>query len=65
MIGTLRRVCDEYSLPLSLKYSDSLQGRLVQLREQIIVQKLVPKHYRSRVDVSFEDKEGTVALRSD
>ncbi len=66
LIGTLREVCDEYSLPLNLNYSDSLQGRLVQLREQIIVQKLVPKHYRSRVDtVSFEDKEGTVAPWSD
>lgn len=66
LVGTLRKVCDEYSLPLNLNYSDSLEGRLAQLRDQIIVQKAVPKHYRSRIDtLSFEDKHGTIAPWSD
>ncbi len=66
LIGTLRKVCEEYSLSLNLHYSDSLGGRLGQLRDEILVQKLVPKHYRNSLDTAtFEDKEGSIAPWSD
>lgn len=62
MIGTLARLCEEYSIPLNLGYSDTLSNRMVQLTENILMQKLVPKHFRRDVDTtSFEDKTGSYA----
>ena len=62
LIGTLARLCDEYSIPLNLNYSDSLVNRLSQLTENVLMQKLVPKHFRKEVDTrSFEDNQGVFA----
>ena len=44
LVGTLRKICYEYSMPLNLNYSDTLEGRLDQVREHVLIQKLVPKH---------------------
>ncbi|HYY92326.1 MAG TPA: hypothetical protein VE955_10090 [Candidatus Dormibacteraeota bacterium] len=66
MIGTLAKLCEEYSIPLNLSYSDSLGNRLTQLTESILMQKLVPKHFRKDVDTrNFEDKTGRYAGWSD
>jgi len=62
MIGTLAKLCEEYSIPLNLAYSDSLGNRMAQLTENILMQKLVPKHFRKDVDTRmFEDKTGSYA----
>ena len=62
LIGTLAKLCDEYSIPLNLDYSDSLVNRLSQVTENILMQKLIPKHFRREVDTrSFEDKQGAFA----
>lgn len=62
MIGTLANLCNEYSVPLNLGYSDTLSDRLSQLMENILIQKLVPKHFRHSSDtVTFEDKTGAYA----
>jgi hypothetical protein len=62
LIGTLQKLCEEYSIPLNLNYSDSLVNRLSQLTENILMQKLIPKHFRKQVDTrTFEDKEGVFA----
>lgn len=62
MIGTLAKLCEEYSIPLNLSYSDSLTNRIAQLTENILMQKLIPKHYRKDVDTrTFEDKTGSYA----
>ncbi len=62
LIGTLARLCEEYSIPLNLEYSDSLSNRMNQLTENILIQKLVPKHFRKDVETRmFEDKTGSLA----
>ena len=62
MIGTLAKLCDEYSIPLNLNYSDSLVNRLSQLTENVLMEKLIPKHFRREVDTrSLEDKRGAFA----
>ncbi len=62
MIGTLAKLCEEYSIPLNLGYSDSLGNRMAQLTANILMQKLIPKHYRKDVDTRmFEDKTGSFA----
>ncbi len=62
MVGTLAKLCDEYSIPLNLGYSDSLANRMAQLTENILMQKLVPRHFRRDVDTRmFEDKTGSSA----
>jgi hypothetical protein len=62
MIGTLAKLCEEYSISLNLSYSDSLVNRLSQLTENILMQKLIPKHFRKEVDTrSFEDNQGAYA----
>ena len=66
MIGTLAKLCEEYSIPLNLGYSDSLGNRMAQLTENILMQKLIPKHFRRDVDTrAFEDKTGSYAGWSD
>jgi DNA-binding Xre family transcriptional regulator len=66
MIGTLAKICDEYSIPLNLSYSDSLGNRMSQLTENILMQKLIPRHFRKDVDTrTFEDKTGSSAGWSD
>src|SRR5437660_12321847 len=50
IIGTLAKLCEEYSIPLNLAYSDSLSNRMAQLTETILMQKLVPQHFRKHVD---------------
>jgi hypothetical protein len=62
IIGTLARLCEEYSIPLNLGYSDSLSNRLTQLEENILMQKLIPKHFRKDIETRmFEDKTGSLA----
>ena len=62
MIGTLAKLCDEYSIPLNLGYSDTLTNRMSQLTEDILMRKLTPKHFRKDVDTTtFEDKTGSYA----
>jgi hypothetical protein len=62
MVGTLAKLCEEYSIPLNLGYSDSLSTRLTQLEENILTQKLIPKHFRKGVDDRmFEDNTGSLA----
>jgi hypothetical protein len=62
MIGTLAKLCEEYSITLNLSYSDSLSNRMTQLTENILMQKLLPKHFRKDVDTRmFEDKTGSYA----
>jgi hypothetical protein len=66
MISTLSKVCDEYSLRLDISYASSPHDRLEQLKDRILVEKRVPKHYRKAVDTtSFEDTAGTRAPWSD
>jgi hypothetical protein len=66
MVGTLAKLCEEYSIPLNLSYSETLGNRMAQLTENILVQKLVPKHFRKDVDTrAFEDKTGSYAGWSD
>jgi hypothetical protein len=66
MIGTLAKLCEEYSIPLNLSYSDTLSNRMAQLTENILMQKLVPKHFRKDLDTrDFEDKMGTYASWTD
>jgi hypothetical protein len=66
MIGTLAKLCEEYSIPLNLSYSDSLGNRMAQLSENILMQKLVPRHFRKDVETRmFEDKTGSLASWSD
>ncbi len=66
MIGTLAKLCEEYSIPLNLSYSDSLGNRMAQLTENILMQKLVPRHLRKDVETRmFEDKTGSLAGWSD
>lgn len=62
VIGTLAKLCEEYSIPLNLTYSDSLSNRMAQLIENILMQKLIPKHFRKDVETrAFEDKTGSYA----
>src|SRR5713101_880988 len=62
VVQTLSKLCEEYSLNLDLWYGSSLSNRLDQLKDRILVEKLVPKHYRKTVDTtSFEDKTGASA----
>jgi len=62
MIGTLSKLCEEYSIPLNLAYSDSLSNRMDQLIQNIVMQKLLPKHFRKELDTRmFEDKTGSLA----
>jgi len=66
IISTLSRLCDEYSLRLDISYAPSPHERLEQLKERILVEKRLPKHYRKIVETtSFEDKTGTRAPWSD
>jgi hypothetical protein len=66
MIGTLAKLCEEYSIPLNLAYSDSLSNRMDQLIQNIVMQKLLPKHFRKELDTRmFEDKTGSLAGWSD
>jgi hypothetical protein len=62
IIGTLAKLCEEYSIPLNLAYSDSLSNRKTQLVENILMQKLTPKHFRKDLETTmFEDKTGSYA----
>jgi len=62
IISTLSKVCDEYSLRLDMSYATSLPDRLEQLKERILVERLLPKRYRQDIETtSFEDKAGTSA----
>lgn len=62
IIGTLAKLCEEYSIPLNLSYSDSLSNRKTQLVENILMQKLTPKHFRKDLETTtFEDKTGSYA----
>jgi hypothetical protein len=66
LIGTLSKLCEEYSIPLNLSYSDSLNNRMIQLTENIMMQKLVPRHYRQQMETrTFEDTSGVQAPWSD
>ena len=66
MISTLSKVCDEYSLRLDISYAASPHDRLEQLKDRILVEKRLPKHYRKIVDTtSYEDNAGTRAPWSD
>lgn len=62
LVGTLAKLCEEYSIPLNLGYSDSLGNRIAQLTENIVTQKLVPKRFRKDLETrAFEDKQGVYA----
>jgi hypothetical protein len=66
MISTLSRVCDEYSLRLDISYAASPHDRLEQLKDRILVEKRLPKHYRKAIDTtSYEDTAGARAPWSD
>jgi hypothetical protein len=66
IVSTLSKVCDEYSLRLDLSYATSLYDRLEQLKERILVERLLPKHYRKGIETTgFEDKIGTHAPWTD
>ncbi len=66
IVSTLSKVCDEYSLSLNISYATSLHDRLEQLKERILVEKLLPKHYRRAVETTtFEYKAGTHAPWTD
>jgi hypothetical protein len=66
IVSTLSKVCDEYSLRLDISYATSLHDRLEQLKERILVEKLLPKHYRRSMETTtFEDKAGTHAPWTD
>jgi hypothetical protein len=66
IISTLAKVCDEYSLKLNISYASSLHDRLEQLKERILVEKLLPKRYRRTMETTtFEDKAGTRAPWTD
>ncbi len=63
---TLSKVCDEYSLRLDISYATSLHDRLEQLKERILVERLLPKRYRRAIETAtFEDKVGTHAPWTD
>jgi len=62
IVSTLSKVCDEYSLRLDISYGTSLYNRLEQLMERILVERLLPKHYRRAIETTtFEDKAGAHA----
>jgi hypothetical protein len=62
MAATLRKLCEEYSLRLDLSYASSHAERLEQLKERIMVDRLVPKHYQKRIETrDFEDGSGSLA----
>jgi hypothetical protein len=66
MISTLSKICDEYSLKLDISYAASPHDRLEQLKDRILVERRLPKHYRKAVDTtSYEDTAGTRAPWSD
>jgi hypothetical protein len=66
IVSTLSKLCDEYSLRLDASYATSLQDRLEQLKERILVERLLPKHYRKALETTrFEDKVGTHAPWTD
>lgn len=66
MISTLSKVCDEYSLRLDISYASSPHDRLEQLKDRILVEKRLPKHFCRIVDTtSYEDNAGTRAPWSD
>jgi len=62
LVRALTFLCEEYSLGLDLQYGSSLSNRLEQLKERVLVDRLMPKHFRKTVDTSsFEDKTGVSA----
>jgi len=62
MVATLGKLCEEYSLSLDLSYASSHGERLEQLKERIMVDRLLPKHYRKIVETrGFEDRSGSLA----
>lgn len=66
IISALSKVCDEYSLRLDISYATSLHDRLEQVKERILVEKLLPKRYRKAIETtSFEDKAGAHAPWTD
>jgi hypothetical protein len=66
IVSTLARICDEYSLRLDISYATSLHDRLDQLKERILVEKLLPKRYRRLIETAtFEDKAGAHAPWTD
>ncbi len=66
MVLTLERLCEQYSLPLRLEYANSPTERLQQVKERILIDKLLPKHHRKRLDSDrYEDKLGNYAPWSD
>src|SRR5437660_12925155 len=52
IIGTLAKLCEEYSIPLNLPYSDSLSNRMAQLTDHILTLQLFPTHFRKHVDTT-------------
>jgi hypothetical protein len=66
IVSTLSKICEEYSLRLDMSYATSLHDRLEQLKERILVEKLLPKRYRRTMETTtFEDKAGTHAPWTD
>jgi len=66
IISTLSKVCDEYSLRLNISYATSLHDRLEQLKERILVERLLPRRYRRAMETAtFEDRAGTHAPWTD
>lgn len=66
IIATLLKLCQEYSLNLDLSYAESPTQRLEQLKDRIIIDRLMPKHYRRGGETgAFEDRTGELAPWSD
>ena len=66
IISTLSKICDEYSLRLDISYANSLHDRLEQLKERILVERLLPKRFRRAIETTtFEDKAGNRAPWTD
>ena len=62
MAATLRQLCEEYSLRPDLSHASTHAERLEQIKERIVVDRLVPKHYRKRIETrDFEDRSGSLA----
>lgn len=62
MAATLRELCEEYSLRPDLSYASTHAERLEQLKERIVVDRLLPKRIRKRADTTgFEDSSGSLA----
>lgn len=59
IVSALAKLCDGYSIRLDISYASSPHDRLEQLKDKILVEKRLPKHYRKAVDTtSYEDRSG-------